>query len=121
MEKENRVDDVIAAYRKRINDNPVLLSLLYDANLLLGQIVTMHGAISMAAVAEAFEFGAADWQPIETAPLNHFPVLTWSLQQGQCVAFLDVAREWWSAPNGDVPMRNKPTHWMPLPKSPVQS
>jgi hypothetical protein len=59
-----------------------------------------------------------NWQPIETAPKNHFPILTWSINQGQCVAFLDVTWSWWSYPNGIGPMRYKPTHWMPLPPPP---
>jgi hypothetical protein len=59
-----------------------------------------------------------NWQPIETAPKNHFPILTWSINQGQCVAFLDVTWSWRSSPNGNRPMRYKPTHWMPLPPPP---
>lgn len=34
----------------------------------------------------------SEWQPIESAPRNHFPILTWSLAQGQCVAFLVVSQ-----------------------------
>lgn len=54
------------------------------------------------------------WQGIASAPTHHAPVLTWSLAQGRCVAFLDVTNAWWSIPNGDGPMEHKPTHWTPL-------
>lgn len=59
------------------------------------------------------------WMPIDGAPKDHFPRLTWSPQQGQCVAFLDVTWAWWSIPNGDGPMRHPPTHYRPLPNPPT--
>jgi hypothetical protein len=55
---EDGVEEALAGYRKRINETPALLSLLYDADLLPEQIVSMRGAISMAAVVEAYEAGA---------------------------------------------------------------
>ncbi len=56
--KDQGVDDVLGAYRQRFNDaGPALLSLLYDADLLPEQIVSMRGAISFAACVEAFELG----------------------------------------------------------------
>lgn len=54
---EEGVEPILAAYRQRINETPELLSLLYDADLLPEQIVSMRGAKSMAAVVEAFEAG----------------------------------------------------------------
>lgn len=59
------------------------------------------------------------WQPIETYPRDHFPRLTWSLELGQAVAFLDVTWSWWTVPNGDGPMEHPPTHWHPLPAHPL--
>lgn len=60
----------------------------------------------------------SEWQDISAAPRDHFARLTWSLEQGQAVAFLDVTWRWWSIPNGDGPMPNPPTHWKPLGPSP---
>jgi hypothetical protein len=59
------------------------------------------------------------WMPISTAPRDHHPVLTWSLDQGMAVAFLDATWSWWSIPNGDDKMRHQPTHWYPLPVHPL--
>lgn len=73
---EDGVEEILAAYREKINAMPALLSLLYDADLLPEQIVSMHGAKSMAAVVEAYEAGrrselsthmgaeGMEWQPI---------------------------------------------------------
>lgn len=57
---ESGVEEVLVAYRKRINETPVLLSLLYDVDLLPEQIVSLRGAMSMAAVVEAYEAGLRD-------------------------------------------------------------
>lgn len=51
------IADFLSRYRKLISDTPVLLSLLYDADLLPEQIVSRRGAISMAAVCIAYEEG----------------------------------------------------------------
>lgn len=59
----------------------------------------------------------SDWQPIETAPRNHFPVLVWSVQYGCAVAFLDIVWQWFPA-LGDEPLPSPPTHWQPLPAPP---
>jgi len=58
----------------------------------------------------------ATWQPIETAPMNHLPVLV-NTEHGQVVAFLDVMWIWWPCPATE-PLEWKPTHWMPLPPPP---
>ena len=50
-------------YRKVISETPVLLSLLYDADLLPEQIVTMRGAMSMAAVCIAYQEGLRAARP----------------------------------------------------------
>lgn len=63
---EDGVDQVLAAYRKRINETPALLSLLYDADLLPEQIASMRGATSMAAVVEAYEAGRQSAMKIES-------------------------------------------------------
>lgn len=58
------------------------------------------------------------WQPIETKPRDHFPVLVWSEKLGQVVAFLDVTWAWWPCPAIE-PLSSAPTHWRPLlPASP---
>lgn len=54
---EDGVEEIVAPYREQINTTPMLLSLLYDADLLPEQIVSMRGAKSMAAVVEAYEAG----------------------------------------------------------------
>lgn len=60
---EDGVEEILAAYRKRINETPALLSLLYDADLLPEQIVSMRGAKSMAAVVEAYDAGVRSVSP----------------------------------------------------------
>lgn len=57
MTDEQSVQKLLATYRSTISNTPALLSLLYDADLLPEQIVTMRGAISMAAVVEAYNLG----------------------------------------------------------------
>ena len=52
-----KVDVILADYRSLINSTPALLSLLYDANMLPEQTVTVRGAISVAAVCEAYKAG----------------------------------------------------------------
>ena len=60
----------------------------------------------------------SEWQPIETAPKNHFPVLVYGLY-GQMVAFKDVTWKWWPFPaSEDGPLDFTPTHWMRLPEPP---
>lgn len=59
----------------------------------------------------------SEWQPIETVPKNHFPVLTWSMKVGRVVAFRDVCWDWWPCP-ASYPLSHPPTHWMPLPELP---
>ena len=57
MTEEEQAQAALASYRARISAQPVLLSLLYDADMLPEQIVTMRGAMSVAAVVVAFEEG----------------------------------------------------------------
>lgn len=57
VKTEDGVEEILAAYRERINETPALLSLLYDAGLLPEQIVSRRGARSMAAVIGAYEAG----------------------------------------------------------------
>jgi hypothetical protein len=52
--------EILRAYRGRINTIPAIIPLLYDADLLPEQIVTVRGAISMAAVVDAYESGRKD-------------------------------------------------------------
>lgn len=60
----------------------------------------------------------SDWQLIDAAPRNHQPLLAWSLQTGVVVAFRDVTWTWWPRPAKE-PLSTPPTHWMPLPASPL--
>lgn len=57
------------------------------------------------------------WQPIETKPRNHFPVLVWG-PFGHRVAFQDVTWAWWEPAAAD-PIDWKPSHWMSLPARPA--
>jgi len=59
-ERENGVDEILKAYSERINNTPTLVSLLYDADMLPEQIVSRRGAISVAAVVEAYFAGLRD-------------------------------------------------------------
>jgi hypothetical protein len=56
------------------------------------------------------------WQPIETKPKDHFPVMVWG-PFGHRVAFEDVTWTWYE-PAMEEPMDWKPSHWMPLPTRP---
>ena len=60
------------------------------------------------------------WQPIETMARDHFPVLAWSVEYGQIVAFQDVTWAWWPCPATE-PLPGPPTHWMALPESPANA
>ncbi len=59
----HRVQEILKPYLPIINGMPDLLSLLYDADMLPEQTVTIHGAITVAAVVEAFYIGQrnASW------------------------------------------------------------
>jgi len=57
MTEAETVQNIVSTYRATINSTPALLSLLYDADLLPEQITSMRGAISMAAVVEAYNLG----------------------------------------------------------------
>jgi hypothetical protein len=61
------------------------------------------------------ESKSADWQPIETAPKDHFTdVLLWGVDLGVTIGFWS---DGWARIDGlDV----DPTHWMPLPAPPAQ-
>ena len=56
-DEQHAVQEVVATYRSTISNTPALLSLLYDVDLLPEQIVTMRGAVTMAAVVEAYNLG----------------------------------------------------------------
>jgi hypothetical protein len=62
----------------------------------------------------------ATWQPIDTAPKDHFPRLY--MVKGRCVqGFIDVTGMH-CAQTDYQPWRKMyctPTHWMPLPKPPT--
>ena len=55
-----RVAEILRPYRGLISGTPTLLSLLYDADLLPEQIVSIRGAIAVAAVCEAYRAGIKD-------------------------------------------------------------
>ena len=64
--RENSVDEILSGYLKQINDTPALISLLYDADMLPEQIISVRGAISVAAVVTAYNAGrdaAPDKEP----------------------------------------------------------
>jgi hypothetical protein len=64
----------------------------------------------------------SEWQPIETAPKmvailvynNGYMVAHWNEVYGRWIAFGSDTADTLSL------NRNKPTHWMPLPKAPEQ-
>jgi hypothetical protein len=55
--EEQAAQSFLTEYRRTINETPALLSLLYDADLLPEQIVTVRGAKSTAAVVIAYRLG----------------------------------------------------------------
>lgn len=57
------------------------------------------------------------WQPIETAPKDHFAYLVYGPKAGRSVAFRDVTWRWLALPSRKD-LGYKPTHWMPLPEPP---
>ena len=52
---EATVAEILGGYLSLINSTPAILSLLYDADLLPEQIVTMREAVCVAAVCEAYK------------------------------------------------------------------
>lgn len=52
-----KAQEIMKDYRPLINSTPVLRSLLYDVDMMPEQTVTVRGAISVAAVCEAFKAG----------------------------------------------------------------
>ena len=59
---------------------------------------------------------ALKWQPIETAPKDGSDVLTWD-GNDHCVLFFSQYGHGWTAGNPKV--NHLPTHWMPLPITPI--
>ena len=57
-----------------------------------------------------------EWQPIETAPVNHLSMLVYG-EYGMLVAFRDMDWEWWPIP-AHAQLGYVPSHWMPLPEPP---
>ncbi len=62
-DRDGGVDEILGRYLKQINDTPALLSLLYDADMLPEQIISARGAVSVAAVVEAYNRGRRDAAP----------------------------------------------------------
>lgn len=58
-DEKERAREILAEYRNTISETPELLSLLYDADMLPEQIVTVRGAISVVAVVVAYKAGLA--------------------------------------------------------------
>ncbi len=66
---------------------------------------------------------AGRWQPIETAPKDRTVLWGWMKSRGGSQPYMDFL-EWFETPHGGgwwvsrcLPV--KPTHWMPLPQSPL--
>lgn len=59
-DREDGVSEVLGGCLKQINHTPALISLLYDADMMPEQIISIRGAISVAAVVEAFNAGRRD-------------------------------------------------------------
>lgn len=71
----------------------------------------------------------SEWQPIETAPKDGSPILTFSGERCGCCppktagighAYWDEGGFWSSGriPGGKLALKHRPTHWMPLPSPP---
>lgn len=96
-------------FEERADDNNHYYESDYDNNAFIG----WKASAGLAPTSQ-------QWQPIETAPENHFPVQVYGLY-GQLVAFRDVNWIWWSFPNGEDPLNYTPTHWKPLGPNPSDS
>ena len=59
-DREDGVAEILKGYLAQINSTPALLSLLYDADMMPEQIISMRGAISVAAVVTAYNQGFRD-------------------------------------------------------------
>jgi hypothetical protein len=55
--EEQHAQEKLKDYKKTINSTPALTSLLYDADLLPEQIITIRGAVCCAAVVIAYGLG----------------------------------------------------------------
>jgi hypothetical protein len=53
--ERKRAQEICAPYRQQISDTPMLLSILYDIDMLPEQTVTVPGAIRLAAFCEIFK------------------------------------------------------------------
>ena len=71
-----RVAEILRPYRGLISGTPALLSLLYDADMLPEQTVTVHGAITVAAVCEAYRAGIKDALATTSANTGPEPTTT---------------------------------------------
>lgn len=60
-EKE-AAQEIVQKFRKQISETPALVSLLYDADMLPEQIVSIRGSVSMAAVCIAYDDGQKSMQ-----------------------------------------------------------
>ena len=60
-----------------------------------------------------------EWQPIETAPLGVWVLV--HTGKGHFIAFRRRDGSWFFDDGREADDSLKPTHWMPLPKPPVQS
>jgi len=64
-----------------------------------------------------------NWQPIETAPIDHEDILLWT-PSGMLVGYCYVRDKWHASgvkashEDCDVELYEAPTHWMPLPSDP---
>lgn len=60
MDEETQAQKILASYLDTISTTPTLLSLLYDADMLPEQTVTVRGAISVVAVVVAYKAALED-------------------------------------------------------------
>jgi len=56
-EREDGVSEILSKYAKFINARPLLMSLLYDIDMLPEQTVTRAGAIRLAGLCEVWKKG----------------------------------------------------------------
>jgi len=56
-EESDEVSNILQPYLTMINETPVLLSLLYDADVLPEQISSARDAIFVAAICTAYQLG----------------------------------------------------------------
>lgn len=107
----DRAADMLTAYAEMVKAMG-----RYAEEHYLPEVEQVVAELNALAAGSAPAVAEGQWMPIETAPNNHLPVLTWSKLDGVRAAFRDVTWRWlFVMPTTSA----RPTHWQPLPAPPT--